>query len=448
MADTQTGAASALPPESAGEIPVEMLAQYLDAALAGHKLNEEQTRRLHFGLLHAIASPDSFIQAKATKVLQQMSVLERSRLGRLIDTIAAPVRPLIKEQFAPYMVGMLPEDFTGAPARSFDSGQRIFAAGDDAAEAFLVEEGSVLISKNGRRVATFGKNEFFGNLPFLIPVKRTADAFAFTNVRVRVLSREKYLEKFRAYTPQRQAEEFRLAHTMIRQLIAGFARYDSSVKVLADYLFPDLTRHEQEDTLVRWAEQFISPKRFGLERVFALFNLLEALDGELLLLAHLDTADQEALAQLQATRGILRGVGIGQLNTPHQGLALLEHPPVLHGLRNDLHTGAAIADQSLEVVLLADFLAPATGNRRHEFTPTEVDGLRRRLHPQGLIYYAGGGHSANLRKLRQAGLHGAELAMGLWVLAATPIEDVAGRPATPEERPGATGFLKRLLRWS
>jgi CRP-like cAMP-binding protein len=418
--------------------------------LEGHKLTDAQTKEVNFAILHAIASPDSFIQEKAARVLKRMGVMERWRLGRLIDNIAAPARPSVRENFAAFMVGMLPEDFTGTPVREYESGQRIFASGDDAPEAFLVEEGSVLISKNGRRVATFAKNEFFGNLPFLIPVKRTADAFAFTKVKVRVLSREEYLKKFHTYSTQRQADEFLLAHTMIRQLIAGFARYESSVKVLADYLLPDLTRHEQEDTLVRWTEQFISPQRFGLERIFALFNLLEMLDGELLLLAHLDTADKQVLATIQETKGILHGVGISRLKSPHQGLALLENPPVMHRLLNNLGSAGGITPQSLEVVCLADFLMPTTGNRKHELSTADIESLRKMLHPEGIIYYAGNANSGNLKRLCQAGFNNIELAMGLHVLATSELSDTPAftRPTSHDRPAGATGFFKRLLGWS
>lgn len=433
------------PPSPTGHISVEMLTQYLDALLAGHKLPDSQQTEVNFALLHAIASSDTFLQNKAVQVLEQMEVMQRWKLARLIDEIAAPARPLVKEKFAEFMVGMLPDDFAEAETRAYAQGVRLFAAGDDAEEAFLVEEGTVLISKNGRKVTTCGKHEFFGNLPFLIPVKRTADAFALTPVKVRVLSRAAYLAKFRSYSPKRQADEFLLGYTMIGQLITGLARHESSVKVLVDYLFPDLTRHEQADALARWLEHFTSFRRYGLERNFALFNLLELLDTELLLLAHLDTADSAALKNIEAGKGILRGVAVTGLRTFASGLALLRHPPATHRLPNDFQRLPHLQAGTVDVVISADFLWPAAGNRRTTLTAADAQGLARALHPEGIVYFAGNPESPNLGALRQSGCYAGELTAGLYVLSpAGPPDDLPPPRPHTADTPRAASFFRRL----
>ncbi|MCX8155154.1 MAG: cyclic nucleotide-binding domain-containing protein [Verrucomicrobiae bacterium] len=439
---------SALASAPPAPLPPALLEQYLDALLAGHPPPEAHKTSVDFGLLHAIASPDTVLLDKARRVLQAMNVMDRWRLARLVDEVANPARALVKERFAPFQVGLLSEDFAGTPARDYPAGTRLFAAGEEAHEAFLVESGRVLISKNGRPVVHLGRHEFFGNLPFLLPVQRTADAFALEPTRVRVLSKEAYLAKFTTYAPQRQADELKLACVMLRQLISGLARYDSTVKVLADHLFPEMTRHEQAEALQRWMEHFTQGAGFGEAKLYGLFNLLELLDRELLLLAHLDHAGAEAVAKVRQQQGILRGVAVGALRRAPEGLEVFARLPQFLRLAD---TGASCLPAGappLEVVCLPGFLWPDTGSRHAAFKPEDAQALLALLTPQSWVYLAAPPGSSLLPVLRKAGLFAGMIVPGLYALSPSePPRDLPPPEASPVERQSAKGWREKLQRW-
>jgi hypothetical protein len=447
MAATNTGNSSPSPATPA-PLPPALLEQYLDALLAGHPPPPTHKTSVDFGLLHAIASPDTYLHDKARRVLEVMNVMDRWRLARLVDDVAAPARDMVKERFAPFQVGMLPEDFAGTPARDYASGARLFAAGDEAHEAFLVESGRILISKNGRPVAQLGRNEFFGNLPFLLPVQRTADAFALEPTRVRVLAKEAYLAQFNRYSARRQADEFQLAHVMLRQLILGLARYDSTVKVLVDYLFPDMTRNEQAEALQRWIEHFIQGAALTEARLYGLFNLLELLDRELLLLAHLDHAGAEAIAKVRQQQGILRGVAACGLRQAPTGLEVFTRPPQFCRLAEQSTAWLTSAPAALDVVCLPEFLWPREGSRRALLTEADARTLAQRLQPQSWLYVAAPPGSPLLPVLRQAGLFAGMIVPGLYALSpAGPPKDLPPPEASPVEKKSGASWREKLQSW-
>lgn len=81
--------------------------------------------------------------------------------------------------------------------RSYKMGERIFAQGDLGDELFLIRRGAVRIvlrisETQSHHVATFGRADFFGELAFLDPEPRSADALAFTDVDLYVLTRERF----------------------------------------------------------------------------------------------------------------------------------------------------------------------------------------------------------------------------------------------------------------
>jgi len=81
--------------------------------------------------------------------------------------------------------------------RSFKAGDRIFASGDAGDELFLIRKGSVRIMlplEGGKthHVSSFGRGDFFGEMAFLDGDARSADAVAFTDVDLFVLSRKTF----------------------------------------------------------------------------------------------------------------------------------------------------------------------------------------------------------------------------------------------------------------
>lgn len=81
--------------------------------------------------------------------------------------------------------------------RSYKAGERICARGDTGHEIFLIRRGAVRIvlplkDKQGHHLATFGRGNFFGEMSFLDRDMRSADAYAFTDTDLFVLTREQF----------------------------------------------------------------------------------------------------------------------------------------------------------------------------------------------------------------------------------------------------------------
>jgi SulP family sulfate permease len=84
--------------------------------------------------------------------------------------------------------------------RSFKAGEKIFARGDTGDELFLIRRGAVRVllpvsETLSHHLGTFGRGAFFGEMAFLDGAPRSADAVAFTDVELFVLSRATF-EKF------------------------------------------------------------------------------------------------------------------------------------------------------------------------------------------------------------------------------------------------------------
>ena len=80
---------------------------------------------------------------------------------------------------------------------SFKAGEKIFARGDAGDELFLIRKGSVRILlplDNGQshHISSFSRGDFFGEMTFLDGDTRSADAIAFTDAELFVLSRKSF----------------------------------------------------------------------------------------------------------------------------------------------------------------------------------------------------------------------------------------------------------------
>lgn len=85
-------------------------------------------------------------------------------------------------------------------ARHVAAGEKIFARGDTGDELFLIRRGAVrillpLTERQSHHIGTFGRGAFFGEMAFLDGEPRSADAVAFSDVELYVLSRQVF-DKF------------------------------------------------------------------------------------------------------------------------------------------------------------------------------------------------------------------------------------------------------------
>jgi SulP family sulfate permease len=81
--------------------------------------------------------------------------------------------------------------------RSIKAGEKIFARGDTGDELFLIRKGSVRVmlplgNGKARHLSSFGRGDFFGEMAFLDGDARSADAIAFTDVELFVISRKTF----------------------------------------------------------------------------------------------------------------------------------------------------------------------------------------------------------------------------------------------------------------
>ena len=81
--------------------------------------------------------------------------------------------------------------------RSYQPGQTVFRHGDSGEEIFLIRCGNVrvvlpLSGGRQRHLATFGRGDFFGDMAFISPAVRSADATAATATELYVMSRPRF----------------------------------------------------------------------------------------------------------------------------------------------------------------------------------------------------------------------------------------------------------------
>ena len=82
--------------------------------------------------------------------------------------------------------------------KSYKAGERIFSHGETGDELFLIRRGSVRIlmpltgDKTGHHLATFGRGDFFGEMSFLDRAPRSADAIAYTDTELYVITRTRF----------------------------------------------------------------------------------------------------------------------------------------------------------------------------------------------------------------------------------------------------------------
>lgn len=77
----------------------------------------------------------------------------------------------------------------------FYSGQKVFSEGDTGDRAYLIQDGSIEISKNGMVLATLGKGELFGEMALIDDQPRMATAKAVGDAAVVIIGRDAFRDK-------------------------------------------------------------------------------------------------------------------------------------------------------------------------------------------------------------------------------------------------------------
>ncbi|NFV82220.1 cyclic nucleotide-binding domain-containing protein [Magnetospirillum aberrantis] len=83
----------------------------------------------------------------------------------------------------------------------FYAGQNVFKEGDSGDRAYLIQDGTIEISKNGLMLATLTKGELFGEMALVDDQPRMATAKALTDVSVVIIGRDAFREKLARSDP-------------------------------------------------------------------------------------------------------------------------------------------------------------------------------------------------------------------------------------------------------
>lgn len=115
----------------------------------------------------------------------------------------------------------------------YSAGDRIFARGHGGDEIYLIRRGAVRIMlplADGRshHLATFGRGGFFGEMAFLDHLERSADAIAFTDCDLFILSRQ----RFDALVEHHKMLGLNLMEGLARALAARLRQADAELNAL------------------------------------------------------------------------------------------------------------------------------------------------------------------------------------------------------------------------
>jgi SulP family sulfate permease len=159
-------------------------------------------------------------------------ILEEARIERAAE------KPLELREMELFR-GRKEETFVALEAlmekRAFAAGEKIFNRGDAGDELFLIRHGAVRIilpvtGKLGYHLATFGRGDFFGEVAFLDREARSADAVAFTDTELFVLSRE----RFDALTAEHKKLAIQLLDGLARTLAHRLRRANKELRTLQE----------------------------------------------------------------------------------------------------------------------------------------------------------------------------------------------------------------------
>ena len=145
----------------------------------------------------------------------------------------APLELRDMELFAGRKPETLADLLAGMQTRSCSAGERVFARGEGGDEIYLIRRGIVRIvlpldGAHGRHLASFGRGSFFGEMAFLDHQPRSADAVAFTDCDLYVLSRQ----RFDALVGHHKLLGLNLMEALARLLAARLRHTDTELNAL------------------------------------------------------------------------------------------------------------------------------------------------------------------------------------------------------------------------
>ena len=138
----------------------------------------------------------TFIVAGA--FLPVVFLLAWRRLAEIDSSVAVPEARLALLRslpiFAPLPAPALERVVSRLIPTEVASGTEIVRQGDPGDRFYIIEEGEVTVSKEGRPVATLGSGDFFGEIALLREIPRTATVTAREDTSLYVLERDDFLE--------------------------------------------------------------------------------------------------------------------------------------------------------------------------------------------------------------------------------------------------------------
>jgi MFS family permease len=129
-------------------------------------------------------------------VVAILVVVSLPGLHRIDKTVLAPVGRDLLARIS--LFGPLPEAIIERLARALipvqaTAEQIVIKEGDEGDRFYVIDEGTVVVSKDGRWVARLGPGDFFGEIALLRDVPRTATVTAETDVKLYALERDVFI---------------------------------------------------------------------------------------------------------------------------------------------------------------------------------------------------------------------------------------------------------------
>ena len=133
------------------------------------------------------------------------------RLAEVEAAAPIPGRGLELLQGVPFLAGLPAptlEHLAGSlTALTLPSGSRVFAAGERGDSFYVIDDGEVEISAEGRRLAVCGPRAYFGEIALLRDVPRTATVTARSDVSLYLLHRDEFVAAVTGHAPSREAAD-------------------------------------------------------------------------------------------------------------------------------------------------------------------------------------------------------------------------------------------------
>ncbi len=141
-------------------------------------------------------------------------ILALAGLRRIDATALAPAGLELLRQIS--IFAALPESILERLARALqpveaDAGDLIIREGDEGDLFYAIEEGAVVVSKEGRWVAQLGPGDYFGEIALLRGVPRTATVTAETAVKLRALDRDVFIPAVTGHHDVQEMAETQMA---------------------------------------------------------------------------------------------------------------------------------------------------------------------------------------------------------------------------------------------